>query len=169
MLVQQLLRGKDGRTGLHSWLDRALTCGSSVHAHGHKRKMLSCRWGGSATAVCHACAACCQAHYPVVTKLTFLAPLQECTFKPQTGRPPSKQLLTPGVPVEERLQLAHASRQQALSRARADKEQEQLADCTFAPQVSCESCQSPVRLMTNIHKQQVHAEPVACLCAHLSV
>ena len=63
------------------------------------------------------------------------AHMQECTFAPKTGRPPSRQRLAAGLPVEERLQLGLAGRAQALERARGEREREQLADCTFAPQV----------------------------------
>lgn len=61
--------------------------------------------------------------------------LQECTFAPKTGRPPNRQRLAAGLPVEDRLQLGLAGRAQALERARGEQEREQLADCTFAPQV----------------------------------
>ena len=60
---------------------------------------------------------------------------QECTFAPQTGRPPSRQRLAPGLPVEERLQLSQAGRREALERARQEQEREALADCTFAPRL----------------------------------
>ncbi|KAL4451782.1 hypothetical protein ABPG75_007444 [Micractinium tetrahymenae] len=61
--------------------------------------------------------------------------LQECTFAPKTGRPPSRHRLAPGLPVEERLQLAQAGREEALERARLEREQEALAACTFAPRL----------------------------------
>ena len=60
---------------------------------------------------------------------------QECTFAPQTGRPPARHRLAPGVPVEERLTLSQAGRAEALERARREKERKVLADCTFAPQL----------------------------------
>lgn len=63
------------------------------------------------------------------------APLQECTFAPKTGRPPSRHRLAPGVPVEERLQLAQAWKQEALERARVQREREALEGCTFKPRL----------------------------------
>ncbi len=62
-------------------------------------------------------------------------PHQECTFAPKTGRPPSRHRLPPGVPVEERLHLAQASKQEALERARIEREREALKACTFVPQL----------------------------------
>lgn len=61
--------------------------------------------------------------------------LQECTFAPRTGRAPTQQRVVLGMPVEDRLQLAQAGRQEALQRARIEKEREALADCTFAPRL----------------------------------
>ena len=68
------------------------------------------------------------------------AELLECTFAPNTGRPPrgraqQQRQLASGLAVEERLQLSQQGRAEALQRARSEREREALAACTFAPQV----------------------------------
>ncbi|EFN55803.1 hypothetical protein CHLNCDRAFT_52023 [Chlorella variabilis] len=81
------------------------------------------------------------------------AQLQECTFKPKTGRPPNRHRLAPGFPVEERLQLSQIGRQEALERARVAREREQLADCTFAPQLATETERHLRQDYTPLHKR----------------
>eukprot|EP00887_Chlorella_sp_A99_P007842 scaffold20.g7842.t1 len=61
--------------------------------------------------------------------------LEECTFAPRTGRPPSRSRLPPGVPVEERLLAAREGKAQALERARQEQASAEAAECTFAPQL----------------------------------
>ncbi|PRW56897.1 hypothetical protein C2E21_4317 [Chlorella sorokiniana] len=79
--------------------------------------------------------------------------LQECTFAPRTGRPPSRQRLAPGLPVEDRLALSQAGRREALERARMEREQEALSDCTFAPQLVTQPERHLQREYTPLHRR----------------
>lgn len=91
------------------------------------------------------------------------AALQECTFAPRTGRPPSRQRLAPGLPVEDRLALSQAGRREALERARQEREQDALADCTFAPQVGRGS--GTLRLVGVVPRALLGLR-LACLAVH---
>ncbi|KAI7837508.1 hypothetical protein COHA_008644 [Chlorella ohadii] len=79
--------------------------------------------------------------------------LQECTFAPRTGRPPSRQRLVPGMPVEDRLALSQSGRREALERARQEREQEALADCTFVPQLVTQPERHLQRDYTPLHRR----------------
>lgn len=65
------------------------------------------------------------------------AEMEECTFKPQVGRPPALSRAQPGIPVEQRLlQAAGQARRAAERRILEERKDAEEAECTFAPQLN---------------------------------
>eukprot|EP00898_Chlorokybus_atmophyticus_P003700 jgi/Chlat1/4330/Chrsp29S00345 len=62
----------------------------------------------------------------------------ECTFRPRTGRPP-KNRPDDGLRVEERLLKDLAVKRAVMEVAARTREEKELAECTFRPEVSCAS------------------------------